>query len=74
MNWSQQNFAHAMTAGLSWHVQNFVVIYQQVLIDGGTVPSDVDYVGNFLVKLAHKVVMLRIPLWSSRFYMVCLCN
>ena len=23
---SQQNFAHAMTAVLSWHVQNFVVI------------------------------------------------
>ena len=27
MGWSLQNFAHAMTAVLSWHVQKFVVIW-----------------------------------------------
>ena len=27
MQWSLQKFAHATTAQLSWHVQNFVVIW-----------------------------------------------
>ena len=31
MKWSQQNFAHGMTAMLSWRVQNFVVIWSPAI-------------------------------------------
>ena len=76
---SQQNFAHATTAELSWHVQNFVGIWwwgTEVMADKIEIPNEFEFLEKkLLVKrpsggtLKHEETWLIIGRW---LYTICL--
>ena len=51
-NWSLQNFAHATTAVLSWHVQKFVADGQEIEPKQSKLPAQFELSVKSLVKKA----------------------